>query len=80
MPKMTIEQLLSCPKGMSFQEYLKQLELDEKKAKRLRRLSSERDFLEDALEVLQDEKGSERYEKKSKRLTKVNEEIMRLAQ
>ncbi len=51
--KMTIEQLLSCPKGMSFQEYLKQLELDEKKAKRLRRLIGRTDERGNSLSQIQ---------------------------
>ena len=74
---MTFEQLMMMPSGMSIEQYQRQLDAQEKNNKRLRQLSKERDFLEDALEILKDEQGSERYEKKAKRLAKVNEEIER---
>lgn len=76
--KMTLAEALSCPKGMNFEEYQKKLEADKKIAKRLRRLSFERDSLEDALDILSDEQGSERYQTKARRLEKVMEEIERL--
>lgn len=76
--KMTIEQALACPRDMTLEEYSRFLETQEKRNKRLRRLSQERDFLIDGLAVLSDEVGSDRYQKKWKRLQKVKAEIERL--
>ena len=76
--RITIEEVLACPKGMSVEEYHLLLEKQEKRNKRLRRLSQERDFLLDGLAVLSDEVGSDRYQKKWKRLQKVKAEIERL--
>lgn len=76
--RITIEEVLACPKGMSIEEYHLLLEKKEKRNKRLRRLSQERDFLLDGLAVLSDEVGSDRYQKKWKRLQKVKAEIDRL--
>lgn len=76
--RMSIEQALSCPRGMSIEEYSRFLERQEKRNQRLRRLSQERDFLEDGLAVLSDEVGSDRYQKKAIRLQQVLEEIERL--
>ena len=75
---MTIEQALACPRDMTREEYSRFLETQEKRNKRLRRLSQERDFLLDGLVVLSDEVGSDRYQKKWKRLQKVKAEIDRL--
>lgn len=76
--RITIEEVLACPKGMSIEEYHLLLEKKEKRNQRLRRLSLERDFLLDGLVVLSDEVGSDRYQKKWKRLQKVKAEIERL--
>lgn len=76
--RMTIEQALACPRGMTIEEYSRFLEEQEKRNKRLRRLSQERDFLLDGLAILSDEVGSDRYQKKAKRLEKVKAEIERL--
>lgn len=76
--RMTIEQILSWPKGMSLKEYEKLLQEQEKTKKRIRRLSNEMYELEDALQVLEDEHGSERYNKKARRLEKAKAEIQRL--
>lgn len=76
--RITIEEVLVCPKGMSIEEYHLLLEKQEKRNKRLQRLSQERDFLIDGLAVLSDEVGSDRYQKKWKRLQKVKAEIERL--
>lgn len=76
--RITIEEVLACPKGMSVEEYHLLLEKQEKRNKRLRRLSQERDFLLDGLAILSDEVGSDRYQKKWKRLQKVKADIDRL--
>ena len=76
--KMTLEELLSWPKGISLEQYQKQLRAEKRKKNRIRKLANERDELEDALQVLEDEKGSERYIQKANRLEKVKEDIRRL--
>lgn len=76
--KMTFTELMAWPNGMSLEEYERQLEEKQKREARMKKLGEERDFLQDALEVLKDEPGSERYIKKAKRLEKVEAEIIRL--
>ena len=76
--KMTIDELLSWPKGISLEEYQKQLRKEKRKRSRIRKLANERDELEDALQVLEDEHGSERYIRKAKRLAEIKEELRRL--
>lgn len=77
--RMTLEEALACPRGMTIEEYSRQLETQEKRNKRLKKLSYDRDYLEDALDVLSDEAGSPRYREKEKRLKKVKEEISKLS-
>ena len=50
-----------------------------KRIARLRQLANERDFLEDALEVLTEPGDAEQAEKKRKRLRKVLETIEKLS-
>ena len=76
--KMTFTELMAWPNGMSLEKYERQLEEKQKREARIRKLGEERDFLQDALEVLKDEPGSERYIKKARRLAKVEAEIIRL--
>ena len=60
---MTIEEALSIPKGMDFEEYEKLLNDKQKLEKQIAKASMEIDFEIDSLEVLSDEVGSERYNK-----------------
>ena len=76
--KMTIEEALSCPNGMSFEEYAKSLAKLKRQQKRLGKLIDQRYDLEDALDVLEDEAGSERWKKKKDELEKVNAQIEKL--
>lgn len=76
--KMTMDELLSWPKGISLEEYQKQLRKEKRKRSRIRKLANEIDELEDALQVLEDEHGSERYIRKAKRLAEIKEELRRL--
>lgn len=73
--KMTLEEALSCPKGVSFDEYCKSLAKLKRDQKRLYKLSIKRDELEDALDVLEDEAGSERWKRKRAELEKVKADI-----
>ena len=76
--KMTIDELLRWPKGMSLEEYQRQLRREKRKNSRIRKLREEQYDLEDALQVLEDEKGSERYIRKARRLEEIKTEISRL--
>lgn len=76
--KMTFTELMAWPNGMCLEDYQRQVTEKRKKTERIRKLGEERDFLQDALEVLKDEPGSERYIKKARRLAKVEAEINRL--
>lgn len=61
MARMTLEQALSIPKGMTFEEYGKLLERFKRASRRIELISNDIHFEENSLEVLEDEKGSERY-------------------
>ena len=58
---MTITEALSIPKGMKFEEYDKLLKEKKKLHTRIRNLSNKIQDEEFSLEVLEDEKGSDRY-------------------
>ena len=73
--KITFEELLTCPNGMSIEEWHKVIEKRKRLRNKIRKLWEEHYDLLDGLEVLEDERGSERWQKKSDRLTKVNSEI-----
>lgn len=76
--KMTLEKALGCPRNMDFEEYTERLAKLEKVQNKLYRLSTRRDELEDALEILADEIGSERWKKKKDELDKVNDKMIKL--
>lgn len=75
MTRMTLEEALSCPKGMSFEEYAKSLAKIKRDQKRLSKLIDQRYELEDALDVLEDEAGSDRWKRKKDELEKVMADI-----
>lgn len=76
--KMTMTELLSWPKDISLEEYQRQLRREKRKNGRIRKLSEEAYDIEDALQVLEDEKGSERYIGKAERLKAIKEELRKL--
>ena len=76
--RMTMEEALSCPKGMSFEEYCKSLAKLKRDQKKLSKLIDQRYDLEDALDVLEDEAGSERWKRKKDELEKVKAQIEKL--
>lgn len=76
--RMTMEEALSCPKGMSFEEYAKSLAKLKRDQKKLAKLIDQRYELEDALDVLEDEAGSERWKRKKDELEKVKAQIEKL--
>lgn len=73
--KMTIEEFLQCPKGMPFEEYEKRLRKIRRTRSRLDKLCRDRDFLEDGLQILSDEQGSDRWLNKKAQLDKINSDI-----
>lgn len=75
---MTLSEFLSMPKGMKPDEWEAELKRRNKINDRLRKLSTERYDLLDALDVLKDEVGSDRYNKKKSRLSEVETKIEKL--
>ena len=76
---MTVEEFMNKPKGMSFEKYdalLKKKKVEEKKA---RSLSIKIQECEDALQVLADEAGSERYRRWESVLEKYRQEMKRIS-
>lgn len=73
--KMTLEDTLMWPKGMRLEEYQKLLTSRANLMKKLHKLSDERDLLEDGLEVLDDERGSDRWLRKAQELDFVIEQM-----
>lgn len=76
--KMTMEQFLAMPEGMSFQEWWQILDKQEKKEKRIRKLAEEIQECEDALDVLLDEEGSDRWIKWQEKLEKARAKLENL--
>ena len=77
--KMTIEEVLSWPTGMTFEEYKQSLAKLKRQQRQLYNLSIKRDELEDALDILKDEVGSERWNQKKYELEKVKAQIDELS-
>ncbi len=70
---MTLEELFAMPVGMSLEEYQEHLKQEKKKSKTLYRLSVQIQECTDALEVLADEEGSDRWNKWKTKLDKLLE-------
>ena len=75
---MTLSEFLSMPKGMKPDEWEVELKRRNKINNQLRKLSTERYDLLDALDVLKDEVGSDRYNKKKSMLSEVETKIEKL--
>lgn len=75
---MTIKDLFNMPVGMTPDEWQRVLNRKNKIIKRLEKLSAERDFLADALDMLSDEVGSDRYIEKENRKKEVDAEMWHL--
>ncbi len=75
---MTIQDLLRMPRGMKPDEWEAELKRKNKINNQLRKLNTERYDLLDALDVLKDEIGSDRYNKKKSRLSDVEAKIEKL--
>ena len=76
--RMTIEEALACPRGMSMEEYAKSLAKLKRQRTQLAKLIDKRYELEDSLDVLEDEAGSERWKRKKAELEQVNQKIEKL--
>lgn len=75
---MTLSEFLSMPKGMKPDEWESELKRKNKINNQLRKLNAERYDLLDALDVLKDEVGSDRYNKKKSMLSDVEAKIEKL--
>ena len=75
---MTIQDILSMPKGMTPEQWNTELKRRERIRKKLHRLSVERDCYQDKLDVLSCEEGSDRYNWTKKQLDKVTATIEKL--
>lgn len=75
---MTLSEFLSMQKGMKPDEWEAELRCKDKINNQLRKLNTERYDLLDALDVLKDEVGSDRYNKKKSRLSEVEAKIEKL--
>lgn len=73
--KITLDDLMNCPSGKSLEEYLREKAKIKRQQKRLSKLIDQRYDLEDALDVLEDEAGSERWKRKKDELESVNRKI-----
>lgn len=76
--RMTLEEAMSCPRGMSMEEYAKSLAKLKRQKAQLAKLIDKRYELEDALDVLEDEAGSERWKRKKAELEDTNRKIEKL--
>lgn len=75
---MTLQDILSMPKGMTPEQWEKELKRRERIRKKLHRLDVERDFCQDKLDVLSCEEGSERYNQAKKQLDRLTATIEKL--
>lgn len=75
---MTIQDILSMPKGMTLEQWNTELKHRERIRQKLHRLSVERDCYQDKLDVLSCEEGSERYNWTKKQLDKITATIEKL--
>ena len=73
--RITFEELMTCPKDKSIDEWHKECQRIKRLRAKLYKLSIKRDELEDALEVLTDEAGSDRWKRKKAELEKVLKQI-----
>lgn len=75
---MTIQDLLRMPKGMTPDEWDNELKRRDNINKKIKKLLTDKQDTEDALDVLKDEIGSERYKKKEIHLKEIELKIERL--
>lgn len=75
---MNLGEFLACPKGMDLEEYDKLLNRKKKLEKKAYRISSEIDFELDALDVLENERGSVRWMKHAVRMKELKQELEKI--
>lgn len=75
---MTIQDLLRMPKGMKPDEWESEIKRRDKINKKIMKLLIDREDIEDALDVLKDEIGSDRYSEKESKLKSINSKIEKL--
>lgn len=72
---MTIQDLLKIPKGISLEEWEKRIKKRDSLRKKIKTLWNKHYDIMDALDVLQDEMGSERWNTKKNLLSEVDNKI-----
>lgn len=72
---MTIQDLLKIPKGISLEEWEKRIKKRDSLRKKIKTLWNKHYDIMDALDVLQDEVGSERWNTKRNLLSEVDNKI-----
>lgn len=79
--RITLSELEYCQRNqIRLEDFLKEKARIQRQQRKLKKLIDERYDLEDALEVLEDEAGSERWKKKKDELEKVKAQIDKLWQ
>ena len=79
--RITLSELEYCQRNqIRLEDFLKDKARIQRQQRKLKKLIDERYDLEDALEVLEDEAGSERWKKKKDELEKVKAQIDKLWQ
>lgn len=78
--QLSLDEFLRIPVGMSIEDYQSLLSKQDNLVKKLAKLSSERDFLLDGLDILSDEEGSDRWNSKRHQLDKVETQMDRCTQ
>lgn len=68
---LSLDDLLRIPAGMPVETFENYLAERDRLVKKLAKLSSERDFLLDGLDILSDEEGSDRWRAKRNQLDKI---------
>ena len=75
---MTLAEFMEKPRDLSIEQWEKQLARKKRTERRLKKLLDQRDMCKDALEVLADEKGSNRWITWNDRLVKILAEIVEI--
>lgn len=75
---MTIQDLLKIPKGISLEEWEKRIKKRDSLRKKIKTLWNKHYDIMDALDVLQDEMGSKRWNTKKNLLSEVDNKIKSL--
>lgn len=76
---MTLQELMAWPSGMTLEEYQKHLASERRRVRRINKIADQIQECEDALFVLEDERGSERWNRWNDKLTSLRGKMEREA-